>query len=184
MAKNEMLRKITIVNTGWTKVAIQQALQEAHGTTNEKGQAVAPVDGSKISLMKIVGETTSAEPGQTDKGEFLKLKGTFTAINSDTGEVFNSAVCLLPNFISDQLGEALKFSERVEFALEIGAKAKASSVTGYEYTAIPLIEAKPTDAMQRLLDLAMGNDTPALAAPQAGAGAGAGANSQKGKGKV
>jgi hypothetical protein len=178
----ELLRKITIANTGWTKTAIQVALQDAHGTKGEKGEPVAPIDGCKMSLMKIVGETTSAEPGQTDKGEFVKLKGTFTAINSDTGEVFNSAVCLLPNFISDQLAEALKSSARVEFALEIGVKAKASSVTGYEYTATPLIEAQPTDTMQRLLAIATGGDTPALEAPKgAGAGTGAAASSQKGK---
>jgi len=158
---SEVLRKITIANTGWNKAAINAALANQHAT-----QDGSVPDGSKIALMKIVGETTSAEPGQTDKGEFLKLKGTFAAINSDTGEVFNAAVCILPNFIADQLGEALKQSEKVEFAIQIGAKAKASSVTGYEFTATPLIESKPTDSMQRLLDLAGVTETPALEAPK------------------
>jgi len=161
MAKSEMLRKITIANTGWNKVAINAALANAHAS-----QDGSVPDGAKIALMNIVGETTTAEPGQTDKGEFLKLKGNFVAINSDTGEAFNAAVCILPNFIADQLAEALKSSEKVEFALEIGAKAKASSVTGYEFTTTSLIEAKPTDSMQRLLNLAGVGVMDAIEAPK------------------
>jgi hypothetical protein len=116
--------------------------------------------------MKIVGVTTSAEPGQTPLGEYLKLKGQFTAINADTGEVFNAATCILPNFISDTLAEALKTSNEVEFGVEIGARAKSSSVTGYEFTVTPLVEAKPSDAMQRLLDLAAVETAPRLEAPK------------------
>ena len=157
MSKAETLRKLTIANTGWTKGAIFAELMANCGVMQDNGKGkeiqVLP-DGSQVSLMKIVGETTSAEPGQTDTGEYIKLKGTFQAINCDTGEVFTAAVCILPNFISDQLAEALKFSSKVEFAIEIGAKAKSNAVTGYEFTCTSLMEAKPTSAMEKLLALA------------------------------
>ncbi len=153
---SQVLRKLTIASTGWNKSAIMAAIAEAHGT---------PKDGDKIECMKIVGVTTSATPGQTDKGEYLKFKGEFGAVNMDTGESFSAAVCILPNFIADTLSAALEASERVEFAFMIGAKYSAKSVTGYEFTVTPLIEAKPSDAMARLLELT-GDITPKLEAPK------------------
>lgn len=140
---SEIIRKITIASTGWTKAQINAALAAVGGN-----------DGDKVDLMKIVGITTSAKPGQTDKGEFVVLHGQFTAINCDGGEVFTSAKCILPNFISESLSVALEQSPEVEFAILIGAEAKASAVTGYQFTVKPLVESKPSDKMAALLAIA------------------------------
>ena len=130
----EILRKITLKTAGLDKTAIQAALG------NNK----------TIDLMKIVGVTTSATPGQSDLGEFVKFNGQFRAINMVTGETFESTVAILPNFISQQLAGALTQSEEVEFGLQIGAK-KSNSVTGYEYTVKPLVEPVVSDKMGALL---------------------------------
>lgn len=134
----EMLRKITIKTCGFDVAKIKNVL----------------VDKKTADLIKIVGVTSSYKVGQTDKGEFIKLSGTFNAINMQTGELFNSGECLLPNFISENIAEALKNSSEVEFALQIGVKADATSVTGYQYTVKPLIDAKPSEKLLALMHAA------------------------------
>jgi len=133
---SEMLRKLTLKNTGFDVATIKLALEGKRS----------------VELIKIAGVTTKAQPGQTDKGEYLKLIGEFRAVNLISGEVFESGVCLLPNFISDRIAGALNVSEQVEFALAIGAKANPGSVTGYEFTCTPLVEAQPSDRMAGLLE--------------------------------
>ena len=133
----EMLRKITIKNCGFDKAAIRALLK----------------DQDSVELLRVVGNTTSATPGQTDLGEFVKLGGTFKAVNIQTGEVFDSSTCILPNFVSEQLAAALQSSPEVDFGLSIGAKV-AESVTGYEYTVRPLVEPKVSDKLGALIEAA------------------------------
>lgn len=149
---NEILRKLTIKGCGL-------------GVTEIKAAVTAET--KSADLLKVVGITTGAKPGQTDKGEYLKLMGTFRAVNLLTGEVFDSAQAILPSFISDGLAVALAQSDEVEFALVIGAKYDKSAVTEYAYTVRPLIEAKVSDKMAALLDAAKFDEPAALPAPTA-----------------
>lgn len=134
---SEILRKVTLKTCGLDKSAIQSALGDA----------------KSVDLLKIVGVTTSATPGQSDLGEFVKFNGQFRAVNLTTGEQFESTVAILPNFIAQQLATALAQSSEVEFGLAIGAK-KSNSVTGYEYTVKPLLEPVVSDKMGALLEAA------------------------------
>lgn len=133
----EILRKITLKTCGLDKTIVRNALG----------------DKKAVELMRIVGITTSAKPGQTDLGEFVKLMGQFKAINIVTGEAFESGVAILPNFIAQQLASALDNSEEVEFGLSIGCK-QSDSVTGYEYTVKPLVEPVVSDKLGALLEAA------------------------------
>lgn len=151
MSGNQILRKITISKAGFDQTAITAAIGDNEGVT---------------PLLRIIGVTTAALPKQTDKGEYLELKGQFQAVNMVTGEVFDSAAAILPNFISDTLGHALTQSSEVEFALEIGAKPNAKSVTKYEFTVKPLIEASKSDKLAELANAAGFADVPKLAAPE------------------
>lgn len=147
---SEMLRKITIKNCGFDVQTVKMA-----------------IEGKKSAdLLKIAGVTNKSQPGQTDKGEYLLLQGEFRAVNLITGEVFESASCILPNFISDRLAGALQVSDQVEFALMISAKSNPSSVTGYEYTVTPLVEAAPSDRLANLLESSGMTGTLALAKPK------------------
>lgn len=146
-----ILRKITLKTCGLTMALIKE-------------RAAAVENGAGFDLLKVVGRTTTAAKGTTDKGTFIKLGGEFTAINAITGEVFTSGACILPTFIAEQLAAALDKSPQVEFGLLIGAKRSDDAVTGYEFTVRPLIEVKPTESMQALL-AAAGVDLAALPAP-------------------
>lgn len=139
MASN-MLRRITLRTIGLVVKDIRTATEASEGGT--------------VALAKIVGSTTEAKTGQTDKGQFTALLGEFVGVNLLTGEVFNSGKAILPNFISEQLAAALNVSNAVDFALEIGAKADESAVTGYVYTVRSLVDAEPTDKMKKLLGAA------------------------------
>jgi hypothetical protein len=147
----EILRKLTIKTGGFDIAAVKAALG----------------DNKTADLLKVVGITTEARPGQTEKGEIIKIGGTFRAINLQTGEVFEASTAIFPNFIADSLAAALAQSQEVEFGILIGAKANATSVTGYEYTVRPLVEAKVSDKLGALI-AAAGLDAPlSLEAPSA-----------------
>lgn len=148
----EILRKLTIKNAGFSVGVIKELVSE---------------ENPKVDLLKIVGITTGARPGQTDKGEYLRLLGDFRAVNMTTGETFQAASCILPSFISDSLGEALKQSQSVEFAIMVGVKHAADAITGYEYTVTPLIESKPSDKMAALLSASGYQEPIKLPAPKA-----------------
>lgn len=145
----ELLRKITISTCGLNKDEIKKAV------TGKK---------TTVDLLKVVGITTKAQSGQTDKGEFLKLSGTFKAVNLLTGEVFDSSSCILPNFVSEPLAVALDASNEVEFAILIGAKEDVTSVVGYQFTVKPLVESKPTDKLEALMNAAKFDNVKKLAA--------------------
>lgn len=149
----EILRKVTIKGCGWSMAAIKAATAET-----EEGQTV--------DLLKVVGRTTSARKGQTDKGEYTLLGGDFFAVNLATGETFQSGKCILPNFISETLAAALADSPACEFGLLIGAKNAPDSVTGYEFTVRPVVEAKRSESLAALMDAAgIDPNAPRLEAP-------------------
>jgi len=145
----EILRKLTIKTAGFDTTAVKAAIG----------------DNKTADLLKVVGITTEARPGQTEKGEFIKFGGQFRAVNIQTGELFEASTAIFPNFIADSLAAALAQSQEVEFGILIGAKANAPSVTGYEYTVRPLVEAKVSDKLGALI-AAAGLDAPlSLEAP-------------------
>jgi hypothetical protein len=155
----EILRKITIKTAGGFSIARIKEVMEA----------AKLAEGASVDLLKIVGISTSAKTGQTDKGQFTKLMGEFAATDLTTGAMFQSQQCILPEFVGGVLGAALAGnSSGVEFAFKIGARRKDTSVTGYEFVVLPLMESKSTDRMQALLALAGIDPTAkpaALAAP-------------------
>ena len=135
---NEILRKLTIATCGWDQSAIKAALS----------------DKPKIDLLKVVGVCQTAQSGASALGDYIKLVGEFRGINLDTGEIYAATRCILPNFIAEGIAYALSTSENVEFGILIGAKAKAGSVTGYEFTVKPLIEPKVNDQLEKLMLIA------------------------------
>lgn len=149
----EISRKITLRTCGLTVDAIKEAVKDV-------------AEGADRELLKVAGVTTACQVGQTDKGEFIRLRGEFVAVSQTTGEQFTSSECILPTFLGQTLQAALAQSEQVEFALSIGARKSAKSVTGYEFVARPLIKAEPNARMAKLLAVA-GMDKPLeLAAPE------------------
>jgi len=144
----EISKKITLSSMGLGKTVIRAAVDGETGP---------------VSLARILGKSTAAEPKQTDFGESIKLKGTFQGTNLLTGETFTSAVAYIPDFIADPLAEALKETDSVEFAIEIFAKASTKSPVGYEYGVRSLLETRPANAILDLI--ARVDERAALPAP-------------------
>lgn len=156
--KVEEARKLTIRNCGFGRLEILAALTIVG---DDKKVTMKP---DTVPLLRIAGSATSAKPGQSDLGEYLRLVGSFFADNLMTGQRFHSAACILPNFVSESLGEALKTNPAVEFGLLLSAKADATSATGYVFTVESLFDAEYSDPVQRLLTRA-GMSVPKLEAP-------------------
>jgi hypothetical protein len=171
----QIVKKMTIKTCGdFTTAKIRAAILATLGKdpkdADGKAITVAP-DGTAVSLLKIAGEATNAATGQTDKGTFTRLMGSFVGTDLTTGELYQSGQCILPDYIGSQIGAAVLSAGAdgngaVQFAFEIGAKAKANAITGYEFSVKPLIESKPSTAMMRLMGLA-GIEAPKLPAPAA-----------------
>lgn len=152
------IRKITIKTCGdFTVKRIKEVME-----------AAKLEDGKSVPLLKIAGMSSGASVGQTDKGQFTKLSGSFVGTDMTTGELYQSGVCILPEFIGAQIGAAILQSKNpVQFAFQIEAKRKDNSITGYEFVVRPLIESKPTDAMADLMKLAgIAPKVAALPAPE------------------
>lgn len=152
----EIVRKLTIKSCGGFTVA---RIKELVGKVAE---------GESVALLKIAGNSTGAKTGQTDKGEYTRLLGSFIGTDLITGELFQSGQCILPDFVGGVLGASLKSGQAVRFAFEIHARRKDTAVTGYEYAVKPLMTAESSDAMKELAALAgidLSKAPPALPAP-------------------
>lgn len=102
-------------------------------------------------LFRVVGIATGIQTGESDYGEWVKLKGQFSAINHLTGEAFRSRSCMLPELASGDIEDAVVSEENdsVEFGVDITI-SPSDSATGYQYGVIPLLEANGDDPLTRL----------------------------------
>ena len=112
------------------------------------------VDGKRLQLADIYGVATKAKPGESDLGPYVRFLGQFRATNLETGEVFESAVCILPRFIEEQLMGAMGLdgAQNVEFALRVSAKYDKDAATKYVYEAKNLLPTRESDALQSLTE--------------------------------
>lgn len=115
------------------------------------GKIKAPDSGQHF-IMQVMGIATGTKTGESDKGPWTALLGSFQAINMETGNVYRSGVCFLPNIVLNMILPKLleKDSKAVEFAFNIGIKADEDSVTGYVYIAEPIFEAAENDPLEML----------------------------------
>lgn len=144
----EILRKVTIKSAGnFTIARIKEVMT-----------AASLAEGASVPIIKVAGEATGAKTGQTDKGEYTKLLGSFIATDLTTGALYQSGQCILPEFVGGTLGAALRGAGSsggsVRFAFEIGVRRKDTAITGYEYTVTPLMQSQQSDAMKELAALA------------------------------
>lgn len=132
----QILRKITLKNVAG-KVDIEKVL-------------AAP--NKRMDLMKIYGVARKATPGQTDIGPFVKFGGSFRAINSATGEMFESGMAILPGIAQDLLLGALDGGdvESVNFGFAISVKYSPESIAKYEYDVSSLLAPAADDPLERL----------------------------------
>lgn len=105
----------------------------------------------KVMLMQVFGIATGTKSDESNFGPWTALLGQFRAVNLETGEVFQSGVCFLPNTGLNLITPLLKKDgvDGLEFALNIGV-IPAENTVGYEYYVEPVIEAKDNDPLEIL----------------------------------
>lgn len=115
------------------------------------GKIKIPDDGEVI-LAQIMGVATGIKTGESDKGPWTALLGSFQGINMETGSIYRSGVCFLPNIVMNLLLPKLleKDSKAIEFAFNIGIKSDDKSATKYVYIAEPIFDTAENDPLEML----------------------------------
>lgn len=131
-----------------TKIVKKISMKTICGKVSVKN---LPDEGDK-PLMRVIGQAKGIKTGTSDYGDWAALTGIFEATNIETGEVYRSGVCFMPEIAQDMVIPALMqdSATAVDFAFEIGAEASEDSSVGYVYTIKPLIEAAESDPLRAL----------------------------------
>lgn len=124
-------------------------------------------------LGRIAGYARGSIMKEDAQGNAIEaLVGEFTAINLESGEVFQSGVCYLPAGMHEQILAALRkpagenaAPTAVQFAVEIACR-KASNKAGYEYVGTMLDKPAESDPMEQLRHKYFSGAAPALTAPK------------------
>lgn len=104
-----------------------------------------------LKLMRVLGAANGVKSGVSDFGEWRALAGQFRATNISTGEVFDSAVCFLPDVALELVIAQLEGGAKgVEFAFDISAVLDETVAVGYSYRASPLIQSEEESPISRL----------------------------------
>lgn len=138
-----------------------------------KTMGCTPKDGSdgKVLIARVYGHANGIKPAEGKDGDILYgLTGEFRGVNlKDPDTLYQSGVMFLPGGVNEMLVAAVDTGEvdakdkpiyaDVKFAIDIYTKP-AGNPAGYQYEAVPLIDAKENDLMAELAD-----SLPALPAP-------------------
>ncbi|MBK9497433.1 MAG: hypothetical protein IPO08_23505 [Xanthomonadales bacterium] len=149
----KILKKLTIRDVVGGKAEILKAAQSGRSVSkDENGKDVYSATGVAVPLMSVIGRVHDFTPGQSDHGAFLKLKGDFEATNLVTGEVFSDVgTCILPNFISDLVANALKGgAQGVDFAVRVDTRYDEAAATMYVFDAVSLMPARESDSISAI----------------------------------
>lgn len=110
-------------------------------------------------LFRVFGIAIGTRKGQSKpegeggkSSEWTALLGNFEAHNLQSGEVFQSGQCFLPNYITDLVaGKLTEDTTSVRFAFEITAAFDEASATTYSYGGSPLLPTEQNDPLKELV---------------------------------
>lgn len=126
-----------------------------------------------VPLARIFGTVTGVTTGfsETVGREWTALVGAFEGVNLETGEVFDSGKCFLPEPAGSMLASAIiqNPGTHIDFAVEIGVKPTNTAI-GYEYTVRNLADPVADDKLTSMRQLYAPEAKAALEAPKAAPG--------------
>jgi len=118
---------------------------------NVVGDVKKIIGNDETCIMRVIGIVRAMQSGQSDYGDWVKLKGDFQATNLLTGDVYRSPNCFLPEIATDMIaGVFSEDSEALQFGFDISVKPNDTPI-GYEYNCASLIEADDNDPLQQLV---------------------------------
>ncbi len=106
-------------------------------------------EGKSVDIMRVVGVAIGVKSGMSQHGEWVALRGNFSAVNIETGEEFRGSTLYVPDEITDMVAAQLSAATSVEFGVMIGVK-ESDLVIGYEYTVTPLMDSGESDPIAAL----------------------------------
>lgn len=120
-------------------------------TSKELGVNVEAAKENDVRLFHIYGVARGITAGQSTFGEYERLDGQFEAVNLESGEMFISGACFLPNIVHNLIAGQFTgdSSSEVKFSFEIGAGPDDSAI-GYKYTVKELLDTKGVDNLSEL----------------------------------
>lgn len=103
-------------------------------------------------LFEVAGVANSKREGESDYGPWVSLMGTFMAKNLETGEIFRSGQCFLPNVaLNSVLGVLDGGATGVQMAFRVGIIQSPKDDAKTEYIVEPLLEVAEDDPAAALL---------------------------------
>lgn len=135
----QIKKKVTVKDVAGNKDILKQIAEKAKG--------------KPARVCDIIGLVTKTTVKETDKGTSILFSGSFEGVNAETGEVTVAGQCYLPEVVESIVAAQFMSDDvsSVQFAWSIFVQADETSVTGYIYTAEPLIneeEANPLNALK------------------------------------
>lgn len=165
----QRLPMITAARMGWTKERIQEMV------LGDKDSA--------HPLFHVVGSASQAQVKDSKDyadRESIEFRGSFLAIDAETGEQFKSGKLYLPSVIEAEIAAAVQRNGLVEIALTVTAEYAQKAPSSYSYN-VQSYGKEDNSAFESLLSLIPDlPDGKALPAPDKG---GKGKPAGKGKGK-
>lgn len=137
---------------------------------------------SQHDLFHVVGSASQAQVKESKEyqdRESIEFRGSFLAINAQTGEQFKSGKLYLPSVVEAEIAAAVQRNGLVEIAMTVVAEYAAKAATLYTYN-VKSYGKEDNTAFEPLLALIPGVGTKALPASTGGKPA---ASTGKGKGK-
>lgn len=109
-------------------------------------------NGEIVPLFTIIGQVMGHSAGESQYGPWTKIKGRFRATNKISGDIFNSAVAMVPDEITDPVLAALTLdgAQSVDMAFDVSAKIDDATAVGYIYVCEPLMAPSEDDPLERL----------------------------------
>lgn len=108
-------------------------------------------EGVVAPIMRVIGVAIATKSGVSQYGEWVSLRGQFSATNLETGEEFRGSSLFVPDELTDMIAAQLSQGVKsVEFAVDIGVMV-SDAVIGYEYVVEPLLEPSENDPINSLI---------------------------------
>jgi hypothetical protein len=154
----KILKKITLSTMGLDKMTILEAVRAVVPVIEYKDDGKTPKvianKGPAVAIAQFVGNVTAIKPGANkDTGQpFVKLIGSYEAINLLTGESFtNCSTLLLPDFIANGIATAIMAGAgAVDFAVKVSANYDEKSAVSYEFSGESLMPTQEADAVSSI----------------------------------
>lgn len=163
----QLLRKITVRTVYGDKGEVLETVMSDKKKSHALMRVVGVANGVKTgaSKQKQSGKDASGQTVEIEVERSWKaLLGSFEATNLQTGEVFRSGVCFLPDFaielVSGQLTEDV---DSVRFGFDVTASYDETSATSYVYDVTALMAPAEDDPLTALASQV--NATATLPAP-------------------